>query len=105
VGIGKSVYFLYNGFNFNLYNYVLGGKMRQLIMLVAAMLMSSYSVADVQSSGLSKNSPQLNALGSAWKTPQSMPSQKSKNDITMVYGGEDIDFSRKPSITSHTAIA
>lgn len=77
--------------------------MKQLFMLVVAMVFCTASFADMQSSELGKNSPQLKALSSAWKTHQSAPRQ-SKDDLTMVYGGEDVDPS-KPTLTEYTTSA
>lgn len=73
--------------------------MKKIFLLVAAILVSSSSLADT---AFSKNSPQLNSLGSAWKSHHSM--QLNQNDITIVYGGEDVS-SHRPTLVEHTAIA
>lgn len=77
--------------------------MNQLLMLVVAMALCTASFADMQSSGFSKNSPQLKALSSSWTTHQAAPRQ-DKNDLTMVYGGEDVDPS-KPTVSKYTTTA
>lgn len=62
--------------------------MKQLILLVGAFLISATSYADTGAS--------LNSLGSAWKAESHMHAQKDPNDITMVYGGQDI--SNRPTV-------
>lgn len=76
--------------------------MKQVTLFIGTILMSALCFANPQTS-LSKNSPQLNALGSAWKTAQSTHAIEGTNDITMVYGGADI--SRKPTLVFHSATA
>ncbi|MFZ2315102.1 MAG: hypothetical protein WAW86_05535 [Gammaproteobacteria bacterium] len=71
--------------------------MKTTLMLIGALLISSASIA----SDLTKNSASMQALRSAWKAQPTM--HTSANDITMVYGGEDI--SRKPTLAFHTATA
>lgn len=83
-------------------HFVLGGKMKKLILLVGAILVGTYSFADIASTGVGKNSLYLKSLSTALKTYPTQPKQ-DKNDITMVYGGEDI--SRRPTIVPHTATA
>ncbi len=70
----------------------------KLVIMVSALLISTGGFADINS-----HSAQLKALGSAWKTKQSVNSQQTKNDITMVYGGADV--SRRPTLVSHIATA
>jgi len=71
--------------------------MKKLTLLIAALVVSTCSFAN---EGLSKNSPQLNALGSAWK---SHPAQVlNQHDLTMGYGGADI--SRRPTLAMHTTV-
>jgi hypothetical protein len=41
-------------------------------------------------SSADKSSQQLSSIGSAWKAYRSVQPKESKNDIEMVYGGEDI---------------
>lgn len=78
--------------------------MKQLMILVAAFLVSSYSFADTQSLALnspSKHAPSLKELSAAWKNQQYMHAQDDKkNDITIVYGGADI--SNRPALKLHT---
>lgn len=74
--------------------------MKKLALIFAVLMVSTCSFAADQL-GLSKNSPQLNALGSAWKAQKSQP--LNQHDITMGYGGEDI--SRRPTLAMHTTIA
>lgn len=76
--------------------------MKRLILLAATVLVSTCGFAN-EPATLSKNSPQLKALGSAWKATQGISLKDNKNDITIVYGGEDI--SRRYTIVSHTATA
>lgn len=68
--------------------------MRRSFLLIGAMLASSYCFANASSS------TQLQALGSAWKTEQSLHAKQDKNDIAIVYGGADIF--RRPTLVSHT---
>ncbi len=72
--------------------------MKKLMLLIAALVVSTCSFADV---GLTKNSPQLNALGSAWKSHQHQV--LNQHDLTMGYGGADV--SRRPTLAMHTTIA
>ncbi len=74
--------------------------MRKLIFVVAALIVSTGVFAEGQH-GLTKNSPQLNALGSAWRSQQSQT--LSQHDITMGYGGQDI--SNRPTLAMHTTVA
>lgn len=74
--------------------------MKQMIMLVGALVISTCGFAGTQS-GLSKSSPQLNALGSAWKAHQATPAKLNHNDIMMGYAG--VDISRKPTIVPQIA--
>lgn len=71
--------------------------MKTTLMLIGALLISSTSFAG----DLTKNSASMQALRSAWKAQPTM--HTSPNDITMVYGGEDI--SRKPTLAFHTTTA
>lgn len=73
--------------------------MKQLVYIaVATLLVSTASFADV-----AKNSPQLNALTSAWKGQHTI-SLQGHHDINMVYGGADI-ITRKPTTVTHIATA
>ncbi len=64
--------------------------MKRTILLLCAVLTSSLSFA----AGFSKDSPQLNALGSAWKSQNTTTVQKQNmynhNDLMIVYGGQDM---------------
>ena len=64
--------------------------MKKLLTIAAMFLLSTMTFAGITSDGLNKNSPKLNALGAAWKSTQSTPSMNTKNDLTIVYGGEDV---------------
>ncbi len=75
--------------------HILGEKMKSLILFVGIILISSTSFASISSSSLSKDSAQLHALGSAWKTYSSLRPSPNTNDITIVYGGADV--SRRPT--------
>jgi hypothetical protein len=68
--------------------------------LLTLTLVAVFGFTNAQASGFSKNSTQLNALGSAWKTQQAAPKQ-DKNDLTIVYGGEDLDPGR-PTLAAYT---
>jgi|GEM_PF-3929379 hypothetical protein len=73
--------------------------MKNLI-IVAAFLVSTYAFAGAQSAGLNKHSPQLNALGSAFKTHPNVVPKINPNDITMGYTGEDVYRITDPKITT-----
>lgn len=81
--------------------------MKQLVTLIATsfvtIAMSNSSFGGVQYSSLVKNSPTIKALGMAWKSQQFLHAKQNKDDIHMVYGGEDV--SRRFTIVSHTATA
>jgi hypothetical protein len=97
IEVGIFAYFLYNIPNFSgKYLFVLGGNMKQTIMFVGVFLISTCGFA-----GLTKGSPQLNALGAAWKAHPSTQAQLNHNDIMMGYAG--VDISRKPTIVTQTA--
>lgn len=70
--------------------------MKRTILVIAAFLVSANCIAD---SSFSKGSPQLKALGSAWKAHHSI--QPNRNDITIVYGGEDVSL-HKTTLPEHT---
>ncbi|HLB43089.1 MAG TPA: hypothetical protein VJN02_09645 [Gammaproteobacteria bacterium] len=61
--------------------------MKQLILLVGAILLSLSSFADAPSS---KNMYSLKILGSVWQTKQFTHPKHSNNDVAIVYGGADI---------------
>lgn len=71
--------------------------MKRLLIITAAILVSTYTFADFQSSG----SSQLKQLGMAFKSKPIAEPKINSNDITMGYAGQDI--SRKPTIAFHTA--
>lgn len=79
--------------------------MKQLFTLISIVLVSTCSFAGVSPTGLGKNSPQLNALGSAWKmqTQSAIHPAQTTNDLMMVYGGADV--SRRPTLVPHLATA
>lgn len=60
--------------------------MRQISLLISAMVISTLSFA--HSSGNQANFG--SKLGSTWKSHQSSQPQNTRNDITIVYGGEDV---------------
>lgn len=74
--------------------------MKQLIMVLSAILVCTCSFAGTQSEGLAKNSPQLKALGSSWERAQAISPKQNTGDITIVYGGEDISL--RPSLIPST---
>lgn len=71
--------------------------MKKNILFICAILLSTLAFA-----GFTKDSPQLKALGSAWKTQASTESQKDNirnhQDIMIVYGGQDIESNAALSI-------
>lgn len=75
--------------------------MKKLIMLAMAVVACSSSFAD--NTGFTKNSTQLNALGSAWKSQGTTKHSLNDANITMGYGGEDI--SRTPRLALNNATA
>lgn len=63
--------------------------MKKLIFLVAIVMISTYSFADIQS--LTQNKPrELKSLALSWKRLQSVKPEPITNDMTIVYGGADI---------------
>ncbi len=76
--------------------------MKQIAILVGAVLISTCSFANTQSS-LTSGGSRLVELGNSWKTHQTVNPAQLKNDINMVYGGADI--SRRPTLVEHTATA
>lgn len=76
--------------------------MKKLIFLVAIIVISTYSFADIQSLNLNHPQP-LKELGLAWKSQQTIKPQPITNDMAIVYGGADI--SHKQILNSrHTFI-
>lgn len=75
--------------------------MKPFILLVAAFIASTNCLAN--SSSITKRSPFLNALGSAWSSQQGINLQTNEHGTSIVYGGTDI--SRKPTLVLHTATA
>jgi len=67
-----------------------GGKMKRLMMTALAILVSASAIADIQSTGLSKNSKQLQSLGSSFKSNSTVVPKIDSNDITMGYAGQDV---------------
>lgn len=65
--------------------------MKKLTAIAVAILVSSYAFADT-ATGFSKGSPQLKALGSAFKAGAhaTISPSTNTNDITMGYAGEDV---------------
>lgn len=65
--------------------------MKKTLAIASILLFSMNSFADTSSAtGLTKNSPQLKALGAAWNAQRSSQSLENKDDLTIVYGGPDI---------------
>lgn len=60
--------------------------MRRIILLVGTLLMSSLSFASLE-----KGSDGLKTLGSAFKKQTKLQTADNKRDLTMVYGGADLD--------------
>jgi len=68
---------------------------KNLIIITALLSFSASSFAENQSTGFSKNSPRLNALGSAFKNNGTMLAAKiDPRDITMGYAGQDVSNGR-----------
>lgn len=63
--------------------------MRHLILTAVAILVTASAFADVQS-GFSKNSKQLNSMGSAFKSHSTVVPTIDPKDITMGYAGQDL---------------
>lgn len=98
ITVGSFAYFLYNIPNFSdKYLFVLGGNMKQMIIVAGAFILCTCSFAGT---GFSKGSSQLNALGSAWKSHQPAQIKLNQNDITMGYAGDDV--SRRPTLVPQT---
>lgn len=74
--------------------------MKQVILLVGTLLVSSFCFAQVQSAS---NATQLKDLGNAWKSYRSIHANPDNNDITMGYGGQDV--SGRPTLVSRTTTA
>ncbi|TAK77289.1 MAG: hypothetical protein EPO11_02825 [Gammaproteobacteria bacterium] len=66
--------------------------MRKIILLVSTILVSTCSFADVPPA----------ALGAIWKKLPSTQPKQDKNDLTIVYGGEDV--SHESAVLSQPAI-
>ena len=66
--------------------------MKQLLMLIGLAFASS-SFAAMPTSGLSKNSQNLKALGSAWNAYHTIQPKLNKDDIEMGYVGQDFHHS------------
>lgn len=66
--------------------------MKKSTMLAVAVLISTYSFTGAMAMGLGKNSPEMNAITSAFKTAtqKSITPTLNSNDITMGYTGEDV---------------
>lgn len=64
--------------------------MRHLILTAVAILVTANAFADVHSTGFSKNSKQLNAMGSAFKSHSTVVPTIDPKDITMGYAGQDV---------------
>lgn len=75
---------------------------KQVMLFVSAILVSTSSLA-APSTGLSKNSSQLKALGSAWKAYHSIQPSLNKNDIEMGYGGQDVSHAPTLALASNIA--
>ena len=58
--------------------------MKKIFTLMCGILFASFAHAD-----LSKGSSQMNSLSSAWKN-HSIQRGQSKNDMAMVYAGDDV---------------
>lgn len=66
--------------------------MKKLLLLISAVLISSSGFA----------APLSSSLGSAWKSYHTIHPKQDKNDVEIVYGGQDVSAK---SLTQQTAIA
>jgi hypothetical protein len=64
----------------------LGGKVKKLVLLITALMMSTLSFAG--SANVSKNASSLGSIAAAWKATHSGLS--IERDVHVVYGGEDV---------------
>ncbi|MBA3661177.1 MAG: hypothetical protein H0W64_05595 [Gammaproteobacteria bacterium] len=71
--------------------------MRKFILILSALLICFANAAFA--ANLDTHS-KLNSLGSSWKTYQSITPKEDKNDINIVYGGQDISL--KPHFSPST---
>lgn len=72
--------------------------MKKLIFLVAIIVVSTYSFADIQSLNLT-NPKQLQALKASWTSQKIIKLKPISDDMNIVYGGADI--SHKPRMNFH----
>lgn len=64
--------------------------MKRFITVVVMAGISTCGFATAPTSSANKSSQQLSSLGAAWKSYRTLQPKENKNDIEMVYGGEDI---------------
>ncbi len=64
--------------------------MKRLIAVVVLAGISTCGFATAPTSSANKSSQHFSSLGSAWKSYRSLQPKDQKNDIEMVYGGEDV---------------
>lgn len=64
--------------------------MKRIITVAILAAFSTCGFATAPTSGANKSSQQLSSLGNAWKSYRSLQPKENKNDIEMVYGGEDV---------------
>lgn len=69
--------------------------MKRLVTVVLVAGMSTCGFATAPTSNANKSSQQLSSLGTAWKSYRTLQPKENKNDIEMVYGGEDV---KNPSL-------
>lgn len=74
--------------------------MKKMMMLVGAILVSTCGFAGVPTPNTHKHSPLLNSLNAAWKAHQDQSANAHRNDVAMVYGGEDVSL--RPVMGSQT---
>lgn len=74
--------------------------MKYLMLLIAEVSLCGILICSNTIAGPNNTSEKLNT---ALKSLQTITPKANKNDITIVYGGEDI--SNRPTITTHTTLA
>lgn len=72
--------------------------MKQITLFIGTLLMTTLSFANSSGSQASLGAK----LGSTWKSHKGQP-QSTRNDLTIVYGGEDM--SNRPSLALHSTTA
>lgn len=64
--------------------------MKRILTVVIIAGMSTCGFAAAPTSSANKSSQLSNSMSTAWKSYRTLQPKENKNDIEMVYGGEDI---------------